>query len=87
MILDDPVRIVGDHLLYTPVSNTPGNASERNVGVLKGLHEVAPDRPHACPLAINIHGNAKQQTAHLDGANGDENAFATVGLEPVREEE
>ena len=80
-------KVVWDHLIYTPVPKTTGNASERNACLLKGLHQVTPNRPHACSLAVNVHGNAKQQTAHLDGANGDENAFAAVGLEPVREEE
>ena len=54
---------------------------------LELLHQILPDRPHPRPLAVYIHRHRKGQRGQLDAANGEEDLFGSVRLEPFGEEE
>ncbi len=55
--------------------------------MLELLHEVHSHRPHACPLAVDVHGDRGQQDDELDDADPDENRLGPVVLEPPGDEE
>ena len=54
---------------------------------LEFFHQVLSHSPHACPLAVYIHGNGRQQTCDLDTANSYKCIFSPVGIKPIVEEQ
>ena len=45
------------------------------------------DRPHASPLAVQIHRNRHQQAEELDASNGQKDRARAIRIQPVHNEE
>jgi hypothetical protein len=73
--------------MYAKKSNALERKTPTAMLILKFLHQVFPHRPHPRSLAVHVHRDGEEQTAHLKTANGDENFLAAVGFEPLGEEE
>lgn len=54
--------------------------------LLKSCHEVLPHSPHACPLAIDVHGDAGQEASNLNTSNYQEDRLWSIRIKPADEE-
>ena len=53
----------------------------------EALHESPAHRPHARPLAVDVHRNCHQKTKHLNTANSQEHGPRAVRLQPADNEQ